>query len=52
MKTGKENKLISYRLIICMTFHSTESGLGSDIFDVGAGELGRHSSTMERVSCP
>ncbi|CAF1015564.1 unnamed protein product [Adineta ricciae] len=29
--------------------NSTESGLGSDIFDVGAGELGRHSSTMERI---
>ncbi|CAF1204476.1 unnamed protein product [Adineta ricciae] len=29
--------------------NSTESGLGSDIFDAGAGELGRHPSTMERI---
>ncbi|CAF1082791.1 unnamed protein product [Adineta steineri] len=29
--------------------NSTESGFGSDIFDVGATDLGRHSSTNERA---
>jgi hypothetical protein len=30
-------------------FDSTESGFGSDIFDVGATDFTRHSSTIERV---
>jgi hypothetical protein len=29
--------------------NSTESGLGSDIFDVGAGDFGRHPSNIERA---
>jgi hypothetical protein len=29
--------------------NSTESGFGSDIFDVGATDLGRHSSNIERT---
>lgn len=29
--------------------NSTESGFGSDIFDIGATEFNRHSSNIERV---
>ncbi len=29
--------------------NSTESGFGSDIFDVGATDFSRHTSTIERV---
>jgi hypothetical protein len=29
--------------------NSTESGLGSDIFDVGAADFGRHPLNIERV---
>jgi hypothetical protein len=36
-------------LILSMFFHSTESGFGSDIFDVGATDFTRTSSTIERV---
>jgi hypothetical protein len=30
--------------------NSTESGFGSDIFDIGATDFGRNSSTIERVN--
>lgn len=34
---------------ISILLSSTESGLGSDIFDANATDFGRHSSNMERV---
>jgi hypothetical protein len=48
MKTGTLKKNGIFRMFFAF-FDSTESGFGSDIFDVGATDFTRHSSTIERV---
>lgn len=53
MKTGISERERDYSLESIHFFgfflYSTESGLGSDIFDVGATDYSRHPSTIERV---
>ncbi len=47
MKTGTLKHEI-FRMLFVF-FDSTESGFGSDIFDIGATDFTRHPSTIERV---
>ena len=49
MKTGTLKKCFHANQVLFLILNSTESGFGSDIFDVNATDTGRHSSTTERV---